>query len=148
MRDQFSSRPEHLRVLPASPDDERRPVIMLAPCTAPEAPRAEPSRDVRVLIAEGEALVRAGYRALLETDELIKVVGEAASGQNAVLLAAETRPDVVLVDLGLPGVDVVETVARLCQTVNAAVMLLAPHGNDERVLAGLRAGAAGVLDKG
>jgi DNA-binding NarL/FixJ family response regulator len=148
MRDQFSSRPEHLRVLPTRADDERRPVIMLARTTGPEAPRTDVSTGVRVLIAEGEALVRAGYRALLESDELIKVVGEAASGQNAVLLAEETHPDVVLVDLGLPGVDVLETIERLSQTASAAVMLLAPHGNDERVLAALRAGAAGVLDKG
>jgi DNA-binding NarL/FixJ family response regulator len=121
---------------------------MLARTTGSEAPRADASTGVRVLIAEGEALVRAGYRALLESDELIKVVGEAASGQNAVMLAAETHPDVVLVDLGLPGLDVLDTIERLSQTVSAAVMLLAPHGNDERVLAGLRAGAAGVLDKG
>ena len=120
----------------------------MARTTGSEAPRADASTGVRVLIAEGEALVRAGYRALLESDELIKVVGEAASGQNAVLLAAETHPDVVLVDLGLPGLDVLETIERLSQTVSAAVMLLAPHCNDERVVAGLRAGAAGVLDKG
>jgi PleD family two-component response regulator len=65
----------------------------------------EGSPAVRVLIADGQALVRAGLRVLLDADERISVVGEAASGEETVALAGQLRPDVVLIDAGLPGLD-------------------------------------------
>jgi DNA-binding NarL/FixJ family response regulator len=58
-----------------------------------------------VLIADGQALVRAGFRLLLEADRHITVVGEAATGEEVVALARRTRPDVVLIDARLPGID-------------------------------------------
>jgi DNA-binding NarL/FixJ family response regulator len=101
---------------------------------------------ISVLIAADEALVREGCRALLAGNELIRVVGEAATGQHAVLEAADTNPDVVLLDIGLPGLDVPETITRIvCETPGAAVMLLTSGKDDERVLGALRAGAVGVL---
>jgi DNA-binding NarL/FixJ family response regulator len=115
--------------------------------------RAVPSgRDAgpgaaRVLIADGQALVRAGFRLLLEADRHITVVGEAATGEQAVALALRTRPDVVLLDARLPGIDSVEAIGRISAGSGPAVMLLIPSTGDERTVAALRAGASGVLLK-
>jgi DNA-binding NarL/FixJ family response regulator len=102
---------------------------------------------VRVLIAEGQALVRAGLHALLAGNADITVVGEAASGEQAVALAHALRPDVVLVDLSLPGLDSVEATRQMLTRSGLAVMLLTGSERDERILAGLRAGASGLLLK-
>jgi DNA-binding NarL/FixJ family response regulator len=102
---------------------------------------------VRVLIADGEALVRAGFRALLEGDHGIIVLGEAATGDQAVALARRTRPDVVLIDARLPGLDSVEVTARMLSQPGVAVMLLTASEGDERIFAALRAGASGMLLK-
>jgi DNA-binding NarL/FixJ family response regulator len=98
--------------------------------------------SIRVLIAEGQALVRAAYGVLLERDELIEVVGEAASGEQALALARETAPDVALLDLALPGLDAVGTIAALAPV---AVIVVAPCESDELIFNALRAGAVGVL---
>jgi DNA-binding NarL/FixJ family response regulator len=105
------------------------------------------SRPVRVLIADGEALVRAGFRALLEGDDGIVVVGEAATGDEAVALAGRTDPGVVLIDAGLPGLGSVEATAQMLSQSVVAVMLLTASEGDERIFAALRAGASGVLLK-
>jgi DNA-binding NarL/FixJ family response regulator len=102
---------------------------------------------VRVLIAEGQALVRAGLHALLAGNADITVVGEAASGEQAVALAHALRPDVVLVDLSLPGLDSVEATRQMLTRSGLAVMLLTGSERDERILPGLRAGASGLLLK-
>jgi DNA-binding NarL/FixJ family response regulator len=102
---------------------------------------------VRVLIAEGQALVRAGFRVLLERDGLITVVGEAATGDEAVALARRVRPDVVLIDATLPGLDCVDATARMVAESGVAVMLLTASDGDERIFAALRAGAIGLLLK-
>jgi DNA-binding NarL/FixJ family response regulator len=98
--------------------------------------------SIRVLIAEGKALVRAAYRALLERDERIEVVCEAASGEQALALARETAPDVALLDLALPGLDDVGAIAAFAPV---AVIVIAPCESDELVFSALRAGAVGVL---
>jgi DNA-binding NarL/FixJ family response regulator len=103
---------------------------------------------IGVLIAGSRRLVRAGYRMLLAVDGRIEVVGEAASGHHAAALAGRTQPEVVLLDLGLPGMEHCDGTARVVShpfLADAAVMLMTPSISDERVLAGLRAGAAGVL---
>jgi DNA-binding NarL/FixJ family response regulator len=105
------------------------------------------SGPVRVLIADGEALVRAGFRALLEGDDGIVVVGEAATGDEAVALAGRTDPGVVLIDAGLPGLGSVETTARMLSQSVVAVMVLTASEGDERIFAALRAGASGMLPK-
>jgi DNA-binding NarL/FixJ family response regulator len=99
------------------------------------------------MIADGQALVRAGFRLLLEADRHITVVGEAATGEDAVALAERTRPDVVLVDARLPGLDSVEVTGRIAAGSGPAVMLLIAASGDERTFAALRAGASGVLLK-
>jgi DNA-binding NarL/FixJ family response regulator len=100
-----------------------------------------------VLIADGHAVVRAGFRALLEDDQRITVVGEAATGEEAVTLTHRIRPDVVVIDAGLPGLDSVEATGRMFSQSGVAVMLLVASDGDKRVLAALRAGASGLLLK-
>jgi DNA-binding NarL/FixJ family response regulator len=102
---------------------------------------------VQVVVADGQALVRAGFQVLLEADERITVVGEAATGEEAVALAAQIRPDVVLIDAMLPGLDCVEATARMVDESGVAVMLLTASDSDERIFAALRAGASGLLPK-
>jgi DNA-binding NarL/FixJ family response regulator len=109
--------------------------------------RAGAARAVRVLIADGQMLVRAGLRALLESGGRIRVVGEAATGEEAVAEARRLRPDVVLFDATLPGLDCVEATGRMLADPGIAVMLMAASEQDERIFATLRAGARGLLLK-
>jgi DNA-binding NarL/FixJ family response regulator len=102
---------------------------------------------IRVLIAEGQALVRAGVRVLLEAQENIEVVGEAATGEDAVALARRLCPDVVLIDALLPGLDSVEATGRMFAERSVAVMLLTASENEQRIVPALRAGARGLLVK-
>jgi DNA-binding NarL/FixJ family response regulator len=108
---------------------------------------ARPGKTVRVLIAESYALVRAGYRALLEREERIEVIAEAASGRHAIALATATRPDVVVLDVGQPGLDAIETAAAIAsQAIDAALMLIVPREADESVVIRVvEAGATGVI---
>jgi DNA-binding NarL/FixJ family response regulator len=101
----------------------------------------------RVLIADGRPLVRAGYRAMLEAAERLAVVAEAQDGDHAVVLARRTRPDVVLMDVGLPGRDPVDATRALLRDAGAAVTLLADSDADERIIPALRAGASGLVLK-
>jgi DNA-binding NarL/FixJ family response regulator len=116
-----------------------------------ERPRVSASvvdaSPVRVVIADGQALVRGAFRALLEVGKRINVVGEAASGEEAVRLAGRLDPDVVLVDVCLPGLDCVEATRQILARSNAEVMLLTGSENDERIFAALRSGVSGLLLK-
>lgn len=103
--------------------------------------------SIRVIISDGEALVRAGLRALLEGEGDIAVVGEAASGDDAVALARRLGPDVVLMDVSLPGLDAVETTRQLLDNPGVPVMLLTTSETDERIFDALRAGASGLVLK-
>jgi DNA-binding NarL/FixJ family response regulator len=116
------------------------------PTNSPTGPVA-PSADVRVLVADGESLPRAAFRALLQRNQRFSVVGEAATGEEAVALTRRTRPDVVMMDAMLPGLDSVEATGRIFADTGAAVMLLTACEDDERVFAALRAGASGLLFK-
>ena len=109
--------------------------------------RAGAAPAVRVLIADGQALVRAGFRALLESGGRISVVGEASTGEEAVAEARRLRPDVVLLDATLPGLNCVEATGRILADPGIAVMLLTATELDERIFATLRAGARGLLLK-
>jgi DNA-binding NarL/FixJ family response regulator len=105
---------------------------------------------IRVLLADDQALVRAGLRALLEAEEDIELVGEAADGYEAVALARQTRPDVVLMDLSMPEVDGVEATCRIGADEGLAttkVLILTTFGSDEHIFEALRAGASGFLLK-
>jgi DNA-binding NarL/FixJ family response regulator len=105
------------------------------------------SSAVRVLLADGQGLVRAGFRLLLEATESISVVGEAASGEEAVAVADRLRPGVALIDAALPGLDSVEATRQISSQSRVAVILLIASQEDEHSLPALRAGATGVLLK-
>jgi DNA-binding NarL/FixJ family response regulator len=102
-------------------------------------------RTIRVTIAHPQRLFRAGLRALLEREASIAVVDEAANADEAVALARRLQPDVVLIDVSLPGLGCVEVTRRILDETPVAVMLLAASETDDRVLATLRAGAASLL---
>ena len=105
---------------------------------------------IRVVIADDQAMVRAGLRALLSAEHDIQVAGEAADGEQAVAIALETRPDVVLMDVRMPGVDGLEATRRLAADPRAGdvkVLVLTTFELDEYVFEALRAGAGGFLLK-
>ena len=103
---------------------------------------------IRVLLADDQELVRSGFRLILELAEGIEVVGEAADGQQAVRQAKELRPDVVLMDVRMPGLDGIEATRQLRRAgVEARVLVLTTFDLDEYVYAAVRAGASGFLLK-
>jgi DNA-binding NarL/FixJ family response regulator len=103
---------------------------------------------IRVLIADDQALVRSGFRMILEARDDLEVVGEAASGSEAVELAARLDPDVILMDVRMPGLDGVEATRRLTASESRArVLILTTFDLDEYVYEAIRAGASGFLLK-
>jgi DNA-binding NarL/FixJ family response regulator len=102
-----------------------------------------------VLIVDDQALVRAGFRMILEAEQDIQVVGEAADGREAVAEARRLRPDIVLMDVRMPDVDGIEATRRLLGDDGAAVkvVMLTTFDMDEYVYDALRAGASGFLLK-
>jgi DNA-binding NarL/FixJ family response regulator len=103
---------------------------------------------IRVLLADDQELVRSGFRLILELADGIDVVGEAADGHEAVRLAKELQPDVVLMDVRMPELDGIEAIRRLRQAgVDARVLVLTTFDLDEYVYAAMRAGASGFLLK-
>ena len=107
--------------------------------------------SIRVLLAEDQAIVRAGFRALLDAEPDMVVAGEAATGTEAVQLAKELRPDVVVMDIRMPELDGLEATRRITAdpTLTATrVLVLTTFELDEYVFGALRAGASGFLLKG
>ena len=106
---------------------------------------------IRVLLAEDQAIVRAGFRALLDAETDLEVAGEAADGHEAVSLARELRPDLVLMDIRMPNLDGLEATRQITadRTLNhTRVLVLTTFELDEYVFGALRAGASGFLLKG
>jgi DNA-binding NarL/FixJ family response regulator len=100
---------------------------------------------IRVVVAHGQRLSRAGLRALLEPATGLDVIGEAADGDEAVALVRSLRPDIVVMDVHLPGLDCVEATRQMIAKSSVAVLVLTAAEPDDRVLGALRAGAARVL---
>jgi DNA-binding NarL/FixJ family response regulator len=104
---------------------------------------------IRVLIADDHAGFRAGLAALLATQPGVRLVGEASDGAEAVAMAIELQPDVVLMDLGMPGIDGVTATRRIRETSpHIAVLVLTMVAGNDAVFDALRAGARGYLLKG
>jgi DNA-binding NarL/FixJ family response regulator len=105
---------------------------------------------IRAALADDQALVRSGFAALLDAEDDIAVVGEAADGDEAVRLAAREQPDVLLMDIRMPGLDGIQAtrvIAADPQLKAVHVIILTTFGLDEYIFAALRAGAAGFLVK-
>ncbi|EXG79663.1 response regulator [Cryptosporangium arvum] len=103
---------------------------------------------IRVLIADDQALVRLGLRALLDNEPDLEVVGDVADGLAAVAVAVETRPDVVLMDIRMPGIDGIEATRRIVAAVpDTRIVVLTTFEIDEYIFDALRVGASGFLLK-
>ncbi len=104
---------------------------------------------IRVGIADDEALVRGGLAVLLRHEPGFEVIGEASDGLAAVRLAQEHQPDVLLMDIRMPGIDGLEATRRLAADprVDTRILILTTFDHDENVFAALRAGASGFLPK-
>ncbi|WP_308221728.1 response regulator transcription factor [Georgenia sp. EYE_87] len=104
--------------------------------------------SVRVLLADDQSLLRMGFRMVLEAEEDLEVVGEAADGASAVRMVAALSPDVVLMDVRMPGLNGLEATERIVAEHPASkVLILTTFDVDEYAFAGLRAGASGFLLK-
>ncbi|WP_204017522.1 response regulator [Sphaerimonospora thailandensis] len=105
---------------------------------------------IRVLVADDQALLRGSFRVLIDTAPDLCAVAEAGTGEEAVALARRELPDVVLMDVRMPGMDGIEATRRICgspETAGVRVLILTTFDLDEYVYAGLRAGASGFLLK-
>jgi DNA-binding NarL/FixJ family response regulator len=103
---------------------------------------------IRVLLADDQALVRSGFRMILDSRDDVEVVGEAQDGLEAVDLAAELRPDVILMDVRMPKLDGVEATRRIVASgAEARILILTTFDLDEYVYEAIRAGASGFLLK-
>jgi len=103
---------------------------------------------LRVVVVDDQTLVREGFALLLAREKGLEVAGTAAGGLEALGVVAATRPDVVLVDLRMPGLDGAETVRRIARAhPHVAVLILTTYLHDAAVLPALRAGARGVVGK-
>jgi DNA-binding NarL/FixJ family response regulator len=104
--------------------------------------------NIRVLLVDDQALLRKGFRMILEAESDIDVVGEASEGEAAVALTLEHQPDVVLMDVRMSGMDGIEATAKIIESgIAARVLILTTFDLDEYAFAGLRAGASGFLLK-
>ena len=105
---------------------------------------------IRVLLADDQALVRAGFRALLDAQEDLEVVGEASDGEEAVQLAGRLAPDVVLMDIRMPGVDGLAATRRITEDERldaVRIVILTTFDVDDYVFEAIRSGASGFLVK-
>lgn len=105
-------------------------------------------KSIRVIIADDHLIVREGLRLILETDPEIELVGDAPDGASAVRLAGEVQPDVVLMDLRMPGLDGLQAIEQIhAQWPQIALVILTTYHEDALMLRGLQAGACGYLLK-
>lgn len=105
---------------------------------------------IRVLLVDDQALIRSGIRSLLDAEDDIEVVAEAADGREGVALAREHRPDIALIDVQMPVLDGIEATRQIAEDAQLAtihVVILTNYGLDEYIFRALRAGASGFLLK-
>src|SRR4051812_23448914 len=105
---------------------------------------------IRIVLADDQALVRAGFRALLNAQDDIEVVGEAADGTEAIAAAREHKPDVMLMDIRMPGLDGLEATRQISSAPDLAdvhILILTTFEEDEYVFEAIRVGASGFLVK-
>jgi DNA-binding NarL/FixJ family response regulator len=103
---------------------------------------------IRILIADDHPVFRYGLRALLAAEPGMEVVGEATAGEEVISLAERLQPDVILMDLNMPGVNGIEATRRIVQTNRGAAVLVITMLDDDSVFAAMRAGARGYVLKG
>jgi DNA-binding NarL/FixJ family response regulator len=112
-------------------------------------PPEQPAGKTHVLIADDHALFRYGMRAMLNSDPQFAVVGEAATGEEAVALSAELKPDIVLMDIQMPGLNGIEATRRIVRAdPGIGVVVVTMFEEDDSVFAAMRAGARGYVLKG
>lgn len=103
---------------------------------------------IRILIADDHDVVRDGLKLILETEEDFQVIGEAGDGAKAVQLTEELQPDVILMDLRMPGMDGLQAIEKIhAQWPKVAVVILTTYNEDDLMMRGLQAGARGYLLK-
>jgi DNA-binding NarL/FixJ family response regulator len=105
---------------------------------------------ITVLLADDQALVRAGFRAILDSADDITVIAEAVDGAQAVELAAQHKPDVILMDIRMPGTDGLQATQQICATPDPTgprIIILTTYETDTYIYSALRAGASGFLVK-
>ena len=106
------------------------------------------AKQIRILLVDDHAVLRAGLRALLEAEPGFQVVGEAGTGEDGVRLAAQTRADVVVMDLSMPGMGGLEAVRQIAAlNQGTRVLVLTMHGEEEHLLPVLEAGGSGYVTK-
>jgi len=116
--------------------------------TPADAPLVTGGRPIRVMLVDDHAVVRKGLRALLDREPSIEVAGEAEDGQQALRVADRCRPDVILMDLEMPGVSGIEATRRLTEAhPSSKIVVLTSHASEQDVFPALKAGALGYLLK-
>jgi DNA-binding NarL/FixJ family response regulator len=104
---------------------------------------------ISILIADDEPAFRSGLRALLKSADDLALVGDATTGREAIRLAAELQPDIILMDINMPGVNGIEATRRILNTSpHIGILILTMFEDDDSVFAAMRAGARGYLLKG
>ncbi len=125
-----------------------RRLVLVTGGRADESDAERPVQAIQVLLCHPETLIRASLRALLEQHADLTVTGEAADGQQAVELARRERPDVVLIDIRLPGLDPLEATRQILTRAplgDIRVLVMGPEGCEDHLFGALRAGASGLL---
>ncbi|MHB1925363.1 MAG: response regulator [Acidimicrobiales bacterium] len=111
------------------------------------AERPAPAGTIRIVVVDDEALVRSGFRLILQSEPGFEVVGEAANGREAIEVVADRRPDVVLMDVRMPVMDGVEATRRITAGDDTRILILTTFDLDAYLFDAVRAGASGFLLK-